>query len=297
MYPDFVSRTLLVMKATTPDTQTETIPDTVPVKVKDARLSPDGKWRSFPKVPNMVQYVNTGVYFGRVKIEGKIFRASLETDVFTTAKLKLGDFLKQKRKQAGRVVSGTFAEARKLYETELEADHTLKDGSKRFRQYCIKALLRSWPELDAVAPLKITESDCRDWAAKFAEKYDEQFFNNALGTLRAILEKAGLGHDDNPAMKIKRLGVKPKELKLPEPKQFEALVGLVETAGSRHSKHCANFIRFLAFSGCRLEEARQVRWQDVNFEKKQMRVHNSKSAKTTSKPVSAVTQNQPMRVE
>src|ERR1022692_4857455 len=51
---------------------------------RDGRLSPDGKWRSFPKVPNSVQYVNTGTYFGRVKIEGKIFRESLQADVFTT---------------------------------------------------------------------------------------------------------------------------------------------------------------------------------------------------------------------
>ena len=49
---------------------------------RDANLSPDGKWRSFPKVPNLVQYVSTGTYFGRVKIEGKVFRESLETDVY-----------------------------------------------------------------------------------------------------------------------------------------------------------------------------------------------------------------------
>jgi hypothetical protein len=31
----------------------------------------------------------TDIQFGRVKIEGKIFRESLQTDVFTTAKLRL----------------------------------------------------------------------------------------------------------------------------------------------------------------------------------------------------------------
>ena len=33
-----------------------------------------------------------------------------------------------------------------------------------------------------------------------------------------------------------------------------------------------------------MNEAGLVRWQDVNFEKTEIRVHNSKSAKTTSKP-------------
>lgn len=43
------------------------------------RLSKDGKWRSFPKVPNLLQYVSSGTYFARVKIQGKIIRQSLET--------------------------------------------------------------------------------------------------------------------------------------------------------------------------------------------------------------------------
>jgi integrase len=107
------------MKATTKGTQLDSIPDTKLTKLKDIRLSPDGKWRSFPKVPNLVQYVNTGVYFGRVKIEGKIFRESLATDVFTTAKLLLGDWMKSKRKLSGRPVMGTFGEALALTHHDL----------------------------------------------------------------------------------------------------------------------------------------------------------------------------------
>src|SRR5437879_11950594 len=48
---------------------------------KDLRgpnLSIDGKWRSFPKVPNLLQYVITGSSYGRVKVDGKIYRESLE---------------------------------------------------------------------------------------------------------------------------------------------------------------------------------------------------------------------------
>ena len=41
-------------------------------------MSIDGKWRSFPKVPNLLQYVITGSFYGRVKVDGKIYRESLE---------------------------------------------------------------------------------------------------------------------------------------------------------------------------------------------------------------------------
>ncbi len=250
----------------------------------DASLSSDGKWRSFPKVPNMVQYVSTGTYFGKVKIGGKPFRESLGTNVFTTAKLILGDWLKKKRKRAAQPITGTFGEARALFEADLDADHTLKDGSKVYRRNSIKALLRTWPELDALHPARITHTDCRAWAGRFTKEYDAQFYNNTLSTLRHIIERSGVGHDENPARKVKRLGVKQKELHLPEPKEFEALIHEIETSGAGQSKHCANFARFLAFSGCRLNEARQVCWSDVHFDTMEMRVHNSKSAKTTSKP-------------
>ena len=100
-----------------------------------------------PQIQNWVQYVSTGTYFGRVKIEGKTFRESLKTDVFSTAKLRLGDFIKAKRKRVAHAVAGTFAEARALYEADLESDHTLKDTSKLYRRKCIKTLLRTWPEL------------------------------------------------------------------------------------------------------------------------------------------------------
>ena len=264
---------------------TDTGRDTKPAKpVRDANLSPDGKWRSFPKVPNLVQYVNTGTYFGRVKIEGKVFRESLNTEVFTTAKLLLGDFIKKKRKRVANPIAGTFADARLSYEKELDGDHTLKETSKLYRRRCIKSLLKSWPELDASHPARITVADCRAWAAKFAVGNCPQVFNNTLGTLRMIFERAGIGHDENPARKVKRLGVKQKELHLPETAQFEQILSTVETSGAGRAKYCADFIRFLAFSGCRLNEARLVRWQDVNFEKMEIRVHNSKSAKTTSKP-------------
>jgi integrase len=251
---------------------------------RNDNLSPDGKWRSFPKVPNLLQYVSTGVYFGRVKVNGKLYRESLDTNVFTTAKLKLPDFIKAKQKKAARPVMGTFSAARVAYEADLTTAHDIKETAKLYRRKCIAALTKSWPELDAMQPDKITEQDCKTWAARFAAKYSPSVFNNTLSTLRMIIKRAGVASDDDPARNVNRLGIKPKELHLPEPGQFNAILTIVESSGAGQAKPCANFIRFLAFSGCRLNEARLVRWQDVNFDKGEIRVHNSKSAITTSKP-------------
>ena len=63
-----------------------------PKSNREAHLSKDGKWRSFSKVPGLLQYVCTGTYFARAKVGSNNIRASLETDVFTKAKLKLAMF-------------------------------------------------------------------------------------------------------------------------------------------------------------------------------------------------------------
>lgn len=246
---------------------------------RSQHLSNDGKWRYFPKVPNLLQYVSTGTYFARVKIKGKTIRQSLETDVFTTAKLKLPDKLKGFRKP--QPVVGTFAEARLLYEADLENDYTLAEQSKLYRKARIAALLRTWPGLDESKLIKILETSCREWAKRFAAVFDEQNFNNTLGTLRMILKRGGLRHDDNPAFKIKRLGVKPKQLQLPEPDQFLQLLDIIATSGAGQAQHCADLARFLAFSGCRISEARQLTWADVDWTRGEIKIHNAKRSRTS----------------
>jgi integrase len=231
-----------------------------------------------------MQFIPSGVYFARAKVNGKAFRRSLDTDVFTTAKLKLPDKLKEFKKAKATV--GTFAEARLLYETDLDNDYTLADGSRQYRKARIAALLKSWPGLDAMKLEKISKTACSAWAKGFSEKFDEQNFNNTLGTLRAIIgiEGGGIGRDANPAFKIKRLGVQPTVLQLPESEQFDKLVEIIETAGSRYSHDCADLVRFLAFSGCRISEARQVTWADVDMERGEIKVHNAKRSRARSAP-------------
>ena len=83
-----------------------------------------------PKVPGLRQYVSTGTYYARVKVRGKSIRQTLGTDVFTTAKLRRPDKLKELRKP--QLILGTFSEDRGNYETALDNDHTLSPLSKTY---------------------------------------------------------------------------------------------------------------------------------------------------------------------
>jgi integrase len=261
------------------DTQ-DTRRDPKPRNKRTERLSPDGKWRSFPKVPNLLQYVSTGTYYARVKVQGKLIRRSLKANTFEEAKLFLSDFrLKHSEPEPER---GTTGKGLKSYLRQTNLAHDLSAHTKRYRRYCLKALLRTWPNFRKAKVDKVTKEDCQEWAARFSARYDEQFYNNTLSALRTILELGGMAHDQNPARKIKRLGVKPTELHLPEPAEFNRMLELVETSGAGQAEHCAELIRFLAFSGCRISEARKVTFADVDMDRSEIRVMNAKRSKGSS---------------
>jgi hypothetical protein len=159
--------------------------------------SSDKRWRTFHKHAGLMQFIPLRTYYARAKVRGKSLRVSLETNVFTAAKLRLPD--------------------------KLRVD-------------------------------TITEANCREWAARDAAHYSPTVFNNTVNTLRRILTLAGLGHDENPAMKLKRLGVRRTVLELPTSDQFERLVTLIETSGAAQAGDCGDLVRFLSFAGCRVAE-------------------------------------------
>jgi len=222
------------------------------------------------------------MYYARVKVCGKLVRRKLKTDGYSKALLRLGDFLKDQRTKAPRSDNAPtiFAEAQILFEKDLEARHDLQPRAREYRRGCVKALLKTWPGLDNLKLTRISETECNEWAKRFRDAgYDAHYFNQTLSTLRFILDRAEL--NPNPARKVKRLGVKMRELKLPEPDQFQQLLENMDQGGGGTSRHCADLVRFLAFSGCRLSEAKGVTWNDVDLKKGTLKVKNAKQ-RTTS---------------
>lgn len=203
-----------------------------------------------------------------------------ETDVFTTAKLRLPDKLKELCRPKAEV--GTFMDGRLKYEAKTKNDYTLAPLSKTYRLRCIECLLKTWPGVDRLKVGSIEEADCQQWAARYAAHYSPTVFNNTVNTLRRILALAGLGHDANPAMKLERLGMRHKEFELPTSDEFERLLVLIETSGAAQARDCADLVRFLAFTGCRVSEAKQATWTDVSWELNELTIRCAKRRLTSS---------------
>jgi integrase len=240
--------------------------------------SANARWQKTP-VANLMRHNQSGNYYARVRISGKLIWRSLKTDRISVAKLRLGDFHKEERQHAAShnaVGRGkmTFGAALETYRERLKGDYALKERSKTYRQERIAALLKSWPGLEETDVSKISKTDCLAWAAKFGQKGSASGFNNTIGTLKLVLDigvEAGARYD-NPAIHIKRKKIRQKLLHLPSQEQFSKLVDSIRNADGGYGDRCGDLVEFLAFSGCRKGEAARVNGRDCDFEKSEITV-------------------------
>ena len=242
---------------------------------------PKSPWQKTP-YPNLIRYVPSGTYFGRVKVDGKLIRRSLDTHVLEVAKLRLSDFLKDHRRFTTNKPAVKGEVIAELFRREIDSDHKNTERTKLYKREILIALKKSWPGFYDTDIARISQKDCRTWAARYATDYSPSRFNGALQIVRRLFAIAiEEGHrSDNPALTVKRVGVKPKQLHLPMQEQFHKMASHIETSGAAQAKDCATLFRFLAFSGVRINEARFITWADADFQKQVLRVRITKNGKT-----------------
>jgi integrase len=238
----------------------------------------DSRWQKTP-VANLVRHVQSRTYYARIRVRGKLIWKSLKTDRISVAKLRLGDFHKEERQRAAAqtaVARGkmTFADALQTYRERLNGDQSLKERSKTYREERIKALLKSWPDLNQMDVAQISKADGLAWAARFGKTASPSAFNNTIGTFKLVLDiavEAGARYD-NPAIHIKRKKIRLKQLQLPSQKQFVELINKIRNGDGGWAERCADLVEFLAYSGCRKGEAARVNGRDCDFEKGEISV-------------------------
>ncbi len=249
------------------------------MKQKVANNSTPKKENVWQKTPykNLIRYTPSGMYFLRVRVNGTLHRRKLETDVLSVAKLRLVDNEKELRSVSAQQIAlnrgrgkMSFGQATEIYRQRLANHPNLKSKTKDYYEQRLTALFKSWPALKDSNLSDITKKACLDWAGRF--KGSATAFNNTVIVFRAILE-IGIENGvlyENVARHIERKRVKAKELHLPDNAQFGELVKTIEKAGGRFSRSCADLVRFLAYGGFRLGEAKHIMWRDCDFQKEEI---------------------------
>ena len=207
---------------------------------------PTKTWQKTRK-PNLLRH-KSGRYYARAFAAAKKFGSRSRHRITASREAKLAEFLKEHRERVsngnGEVSAKmTFGEALKIHQQNQADDVTIKPTTRHYWNQIFVALLKSWPGLADREIRRITKTDCKEWARRFRKVASPTRYNNTIAGLRHVFEvanDAGIIYG-NPAERLERVPVRPKQLTLPSGDQFLQLVDAVEHAGAWCSRDCADF--------------------------------------------------------
>jgi integrase len=176
--------------------------------------------------------------------------------------------------------NATVGDLAAIYLQGVDLNTDIKLATKEYRHKTVKYLLRAWAELKERLPAKVTEAECKEWAQRYHQEFSETLYNNTVDSLRHIFDIA-IRHGlttRNPALAVEKVKVPQKKLELPTSDHFRAIVQHIRESGSATSQGCGDLVEFLAYSGCRINEAARVRWADVDDERGRIYIAPGKSS-------------------
>lgn len=264
-----------------------------------------------------------GRYYVRTYAGGKGNWTSLKTKLLSVAKNRMKEHVDaaERQRTTGDSVAVvgklTFAEAMKTYREQL-ARADIRPNTKVYRESGLKLVLRSWEGVETLNVRRITSKTVEEWLRRFKANAVPYVPHNAktaarnstgasmttikcaLDAVRQVLDVAvAAGHlYANPARNstvadsarrmfktTRRERAERIPLRLPTRQEFMQLVENIRTAGVSDCKAASDYVQFIAFCGARKNEAINVVWADIDFERETIHLRVTKNGEDRFVPM------------
>jgi integrase len=228
------------------------------------------KFGVFQKVGEcLYRYSSNGVYYGRIRVDGKEIKRSLETTDRELAKRKLAQFKDEQRqidRSQGRL---TLAE---LCDRYLKTVRHQKPKTVE-RKECIVGRIKSdWPTGKRSQVIKVRPSDVDLWLSRVAaraSRFGSASRNLHISCIKEVFQIAVRDRirPDSPAAHLKS-AKREKPIRLtPTFEQFKAIIADVRAQKfNADAQDSADFLEFLGLAGLGQAEAGSLRRCDVDLQ-------------------------------
>ena len=220
---------------------------------------------SLRKVGECLYRNGHGVYFAWFSVRGKQLKRSLKTSDKELARRRLAELREVATRLHGLEDRNLrFEEVVRAWLESIQGG--LKPSTYRRRVVCINQLM---PFFKTIPMRSITSADIEKWKLRRGATIAARTFNKELETLNHVIRYARDVKGillDNPAEKVRNRKTATATVAIPSKEQFRGVLVELRNEPQAVRSGAAAFTEFLAYSGLRLGEGREVRWRDVNFE-------------------------------
>jgi integrase len=212
----------------------------------------------------LYRYSTNGVYYGRIKHEGKEIKRSLETTDRAIANRNLAKFKREQGQIDRSQGKLTLAE---LCDRWVATIRNLRPKTVKQKSYIISKIKRDWPTGSIIQVAKIKPSDCDLWLVRY--HFGASSRNVHVQCLKDLFAFALRDKiiPDSPAAHLKYEN-REKPIRLtPTFEQFKAIIADVRAqVFNADAQHSADFLEAMGLLGLGQAELGSLRRCDVDLE-------------------------------
>jgi integrase len=226
--------------------------------------APQNSTGAFQKVGECLYRYSNGVYYARIRVEGKEIKRSLETTDPALARRKLADFRNEQR-QIDRSQGKLTLDA--LCDRYLLTVRHQKPKTVERKTFIVGRVKSDWPTGRLTQVAKIKPSECDSWLAQY--RFGSASRNLHISCLKEVLALAVRDRimSASPAGHL-RSAKREKPIRLtPTFAQFKAIIADVRAQPfNADAQDSADFLEFLGLAGLGQAEAGSLTPADVDLQ-------------------------------